>query len=221
MDTKRVKRLLVVLMGPLGGALAAVACAPVFSDFQSAKLVGPGRVELTPSASRVSFSGEDGGRVQDEYGVQVGAGVLDRLDLRAGYVRMQVADGGGGINAVGFGPKIGLVKDRVALAVPVGFAFGQDVEIGKTWTVHPTLLLTQPVVPRLEVNASVKGLIPLSKDGGDTLVAVNLGLALGDLERWAIRPEIGFLFNPGESGHFTHLGLGFTVFAGKKKPSRF
>lgn len=213
MEAKRSRRLL--FLGLLGGAMAAVACVPVFSDFQSAKLAGPGRVEITPSASTVSVSGEDEGHVQDEYGVQVGTGVLDRLDLRARYVRVE------GINGVGFGPKIGLVKDRLALAVPVGFAFGEDVETGKTWTVHPTLLLTQPVVPRLEVNASVKGLIPLSKDGGDTLVAVNLGLALGDLERWAIRPEIGFLFNPGESGHFIHLGLGFTVFAGKRKPTGF
>ena len=212
MDTKRAQRL---RLGPLGVALATVACAPVFSDFQSAKLLGPGGVELTPSVSTVSASGEDGGHVQDEIGVQVGAGVVDRLDLRARYVHVE------GVNAVGFGPKIGLVKDRLALAVPVGFAFGEDVEVGKTWAVHPTLLFTQPVVPRLEVNASVKGLIPLSRDGGDTLVAVNLGLALGNLERWAIRPEIGFLFNPGESGHFTHLGLGFTVLAGRKKPTGY
>jgi hypothetical protein len=33
-----------------------------------------------------------------------------------------------------------------------------------------------------------------------------------------IRPEIGFLFDPGESGHFTHLGVGLTVFAGSRKP---
>ena len=211
MDTMRSKRLL--LSGILGGALAPVACAPVFSDFQSAKLVGRDRVEVTPSASTVSVSGSDGGHVQDEYGLQVGAGVLDRLDLRARYVRVE------GINGVGFGPKISLLKDRIALAVPVGFAFGPDVEIAKTWTVHPTLLLTQPVMRQLEVNASVKGLIPLSRDGGDTLVAVNLGVGFGDLERWVIRPEIGFLFDPGEREHFTQFGLGFTVFAGKRKPT--
>jgi len=192
--------------------LTGAGCAPVFSDFQSAKLVGRDRVEVTPSASTVSFSGDDGGHVQDEYGLQLGTGVLDRMDLRAGYVRAA------GVNGVGFGPKIAFVKDRLALALPVGFAFGEDVEISKTWTAHPTLLLTQPVTRRLEVNASVKGLIPLTEDWGGTLVAFNVGLGIGDLGRWAIRPEIGFLFDPGESGHFTQFGLGFTLFAGKRKP---
>ena len=211
MDTTHSRRPL--LFGLLGATLAGVACAPVFSDFQSAKLVGRDRVEVTPSASTVSASGsEGGGHLQEEYGLQLGAGVLDRLDLRARYVRVE------GVNGIGFGPKVALVKDRLALALPVGFAFGPDIEIAKTWTVHPTLLLTQPVTGRLEVNASAKGLIPLSEDGGDTLVAFNVGVGIGDLERWAIRPEIGLLFDPGESGHFTQFGLGFTVFAGRRKP---
>lgn len=213
MDTTHSKRL--HFFGLLWVALAPVACAPVFSDFQSAKLVGPGRVEVTPSASTVFASGSDGGHAQDEYGLQVGAGVLDRLDLRARYVRVE------GINGIGFGPKISLVKDRLALAVPVGFAFGEDVETAQTWTVHPTLLLTHSVKPRLELNASVKGLIPLSRDGGDNLVAMNFGVGFGDLERWVIRPEIGFLFDPGESGHFTQFGLGITWFAGKRKAPGF
>lgn len=204
---------LLAALGLVGGTLVPVGCAPVFSDFQSAKLVGQGRVEITPSASTVSVSGEDSGHVQDEYGVQLATGVVDRLDLRARYVRSE------GINAVAFGPKVGLLKDKVALSVPVGFAFGEDVESGKTWAVHPTLLLTAPVNSRLEVNGSVKGLIPLSKDGGDTFVAFNVGMGFGHLEKWAIRPEIGFLFNPGESGHFTQLGIAFTVFAGGRKPA--
>jgi hypothetical protein len=177
MDITHSKGLLLCCL--LCGTLASVACAPVFSDFQSAKLAGRDRVEVTPSASTVSVSGSDGGHVQDEYGLQVGVGVLDRLDLRARYVRVGGFNGVGGINAVGFGPKIGLVKDRLALAVPVGFAFGQDLEIA----------------------------------------AMNLGVGFGDLERWVIRPEIGLLFDPGESGRFTQFGLGLTVFAGKKKPA--
>jgi len=201
------------VFGLVSGTLVCAGCAPVFSDFQSAKLVGRERVEITPSASTVSASGENGGHVQDEYGVQVATGVLDRLDLRARYMRVE------GINGVAFGPKLSVVKDKVALSVPVWFAFGKDVESGKTWAVHPTLLLTGPVNSHLEVNGSIKGLIPLSKDGGDKLVAFNVGLGVGDLEKWVIRPEVGFLFNPGESGHFTQFGIALTVFAGGRKPS--
>ena len=188
-------------------------CAPVFSDFQSAKLVGRDRVEVTPSYSSVSLSGTDGGHVQNEYGLQLATGVLDRVDLRARYVRVE------GVNVLGFGPKISLVKDKVALAVPVGFAFGKDVDSGKSWAVHPTVLLTAPVNSHVELNASAKGLIPVSSGGGDRLFAVNVGAGFGNLEKWAIRPEVGLLFDPGKSGHYTQLGVGLTLFAGKNKPS--
>lgn len=44
------------------------------------------------------------------------------------------------------------------------------------------------------------------------------GGGFGDLDRWAIRPEIGFLFDPHQSGHhYTQLSVGVTLFAGKKK----
>jgi hypothetical protein len=192
--------------------LAASGCAPVFSEFQSAKLLGPGRQEVTPTVSTVSASGDGGSEhVQNELGVAFGVGVLDRLDLRARYVLVE------GISVVGFGPKFSLVKDKVALAVPVGFAFGEDVDSGSSWEVHPTLLLTAPLDPRVELNASVKGLFPLSGDG-DPLVAVNLGAGFGNLEKWVLRPEVGFLFDPGESGHFTHFGLAITFYLGNRKP---
>jgi hypothetical protein len=208
MDTTRSRRRL--LFALLWATLADVACVPVFSDFQSAKLVGRDHVEVTPSASTVSSSSD--GHVQDEFGLQFGTGVRDGMDLRAGYVHAA------GVNGVGFGPKIAVVKDRLALALPVGFAFGEGVAISETWTAHPTLLLTQPVTRRLEVNASAKALIPLTDDLDATLVAFNVGLGIGNLQKWAIRPEIGLLFDPGERGHFTQFGLGVTVFANKSKP---
>jgi hypothetical protein len=184
------------------GSLLAAGCAPVFSDLQSAKLVGRDRVEVTPSVTRVTDTYEN------QYGLQVATGVLDRLDLRARYVRVE------GVNVLGFGPKLSLVKDRVALAVPVGFAFGKDVDSGKSWAIHPTLLFTAPVNRHVELNVSTKALVPFSK--GDTLIAFNVGAGFGDLDRWAIRPEVGMVFDPDQSGHYTQLSLGFTYFGGRK-----
>ena len=205
--TARASFLRLVVLGC--GSVLAVGCAPVFSDLQSAKLVGRDRVEITPSYSSVSSSGEDGGHVQNELGLQMATGLARSLDLRARYVRVE------GVNVVGFGPKVGVVKDKVALALPVGFAFGEDVDSAESWAIHPTLLLTAPVNRRVELNASTKALIPFSE--GDTLVAFNLGAGFGDLERWALRTEVGMLFNPGESGHFTQVSVGFTYFAGRRR----
>src|SRR5262245_49856737 len=74
----------IVLSAILGAG--ATACAPVFSDLQSAKLVAPGQVELTPGIGTVKFSNpdeDDSGRVQDQFGIQAGLGLHEAVELRA------------------------------------------------------------------------------------------------------------------------------------------
>jgi hypothetical protein len=203
-----------VLIGVALSVGLVSGCAAPFSDLQSARLAGPNRVEVTPSYSAVSSS-DEGEResVQDHFGVQVATGVSDRVDLRARYERINLKDDDSGVNVLGFGPKFGLVGDRLAFYVPVGFAFGEGIEVSETFQVHPTLLLTVPVHESIELNGSVKALIPITERDIDDLIAFNFGVGLGpDLRRWVIRPEIGFLFNPGEGGHFRHLSIGLTYY---------
>ncbi len=190
--------------------------APVFSDLQSAKLVGPGNLEVTPSFSSVSFSSEGESRdVQNHLGIQAGLGVSSIMDFRGRYEHISVDQGESesfGVNVLGFGPKFSLVKDWVAFYVPVGFAFGEGIEVSDSWQVHPTLLLTLPVSKYIELNPSAKILIPF-QDEKDILVAFNLGAGIStNLEKLAIRPELGFLINPGESGSYMHLSIGFTYY---------
>lgn len=192
-------------------ALVVTGCAPVFSDLQSAKLVGKGRVEATPGFSSVSFDDEGSSHVQNHAGLQLATGVHDRVDVRVRYERVMVEDGPS-TNVVGFGPKLQLFENWAALYVPVGFAFGGDIESGKTWAVHPTLLLTGQVHPNVELNWAAKYLVPLHEEGGDNLLAFNAGLGLGPANgRWAIRPEYGMLFDPGEKGHFNQFSIGVSV----------
>ncbi len=107
-------------------------------------------------------------------------------------------------NVFGIGPKASLIKDGLAAYVPVGFAFGGDVDGIEEFEVQPTLLLTLPVGEYIEVNPSAKGII-----GDDFYVAFNVGLGLSsDFNKWAIRPEYGMLFNPGEEGHFGQFSIG-------------
>jgi hypothetical protein len=188
-------------------AAAVPACAPIFSDLQSARLVGPGKIEATPGFSSVYIS-ENGEseHVQNHLGIQAAVGVLSSMDFRLRYERVLDYD----LNALGFGPKFMVVKDRVAFYIPVGFAFGEDVEASETWETHPTLLFTVPVAKILELNPSAKVLIPLRGER-DTLFAFNLGAALGNVRKWAIRPEVGICYNPGESGFFWQLSVGFSL----------
>lgn len=203
-------------MAALTWAALSSGCAPVFSDLQSARLVEPGQVEVTPAAGRVSWR-EDGEseHVQNQFGIHMATGLARSVDLRVRLESVRIPQEDtpdGSVWVAGAGPKFSLVRDRLAFSLPVGFAFGEDIEVSKTWAVHPTLHFTLPAGRSAEVNASAKYLIPLHDDGGDNLAAVNLGLALGrDVRRWAIRPEVGILFNPGEPGLFWHASLGFTV----------
>jgi hypothetical protein len=203
-------------------ALAGTGCAPVFSDLQSARLAGPGRVEMTPGATTTHFSDDDeSGKVQDELGLQGAAGIHDRVDLRVRYVRVRtaevdddVAGDSVGVNVVAFGPKVALVKDRLALAIPVGFAFGRDIDSGESWEIHPTLIGTLPIARHIDVVAAGKIIYPFAVEDPETLVAVNLGL--GPSDKCVIRPETGVLWNPGGSGHYWHLSLGASYLFGKR-----
>ena len=205
-------------------ALVVSACAPVFSDLQSAKLVGQGRVEVTPGFSSVSRSSgtcescdpgtegsSDSTHVQNHAGIQLATGVHEKVDLRLRYEHVWVEDGGA-TNVLGFGPKVQLFRDHAALYVPVGFAFGGGIESSQSWQVHPTLLLGAQVHPSVELNGSVKYLVPLHEEGGDNLLAFNLGVGLGPSSgRWALRPEYGWLIDPGEDGHYSQFSIGLSV----------
>ncbi len=184
-------------------------CVPVFSDLQSARLLGPGKIEITPGFSTVGISSEgESEHVQNHYGGQVGIGILNGLDFRLRYERFDDPSA----NVLGFGPKFRLYKNHAALYVPVGFAFGGDIEDpADIWSTHPTLLFTVPVARYLEINPSAKVMIPFQK-GQDTLDAFNLGTAISsDVTKWAIRPEAGICFNPGESGLFWQFSIGLSV----------
>lgn len=204
--------------------LLSTACAAPFAEMQSARLAGKGRVELTPAYSYVDFVDDgESAKLQDTYGVHVATGLSNGVDLRmrVEHIRVEFDDESFTATAVGLGPKFGLIPDVLALYTPFGFAFGDGIEQSETWQFHPAIIWTIPVTNGLEINSSFKALIPLSSDDEDTddiLTALNFGLGLGpDLSQWVIRPEIGFLKNPGESGTVRHFSLGLTFFLGERR----
>jgi hypothetical protein len=191
------------------------SCAPVFSEMQSARTVGKNRMEITPTASSVSYSeeGETNG-VQNQYGTQVAFGVTSSFDIRLRYEYVRVKNDFGasdtkGVHVMGIGPKYSLLKNKIAIALPIGRAFGEDTK--DTWQLHPTILFTIPAVKdKFDLNISPKYLFTVCKDCED-FIALNFGASFSnDLNKWAIRPEYGLLYNPGVSGHFGQLSIGFS-----------
>ncbi len=214
-----------------GLAVTVQSCAPVFSELQSARTVGKNRVEITASGSSVAPSDpedEDIKEGQNHLGVQGAYGITPKLDFRVRYEYIRLKDHTldstfKGINVIAFGPKISLLKDKIALSLPFGKAFGSAAEDlfdegdgGGSWQFHPSLLVSLPAIKdKIDINIAPKYLMTLCKDCGDQL-AVNFGLALStDLNKWAIRPEYGILFYPGENFHYNQFSIGFSKSFGK------
>jgi len=188
-------------------------CAPVFSELQSARTVGNGNAEFTPGYSSVSFTEDDGGTqyVQKHIGLQAAYGLAENIDLRLRYEYLWANGEDFKVNVLGFGPKISVLKNRIALYAPVGFAWGEEIgESSETWQFHPTVLFTIPVVDRLDINPSFKMIIPFRKER-DNLIAFNLGVGLKLNEKLILRPEYGVLFNPGEEGRFGQFSIGLSI----------
>ena len=193
-------------------------CAPVFSDLQSAKLVGKGEYEVTPSVSEVHLNNNGkSSEIQTHVGLQAAYGLSDDTDIRIRYERITVdwnESEDWAFNVIGLGPKIVLTKDVSAFYLPVGFAYGDNIiDWSETWEIHPTLLFTIPLADNFELNPSAKALIPLSNNNRDVRFAVNLGAGLSsNYDKWIIRPELGFLFNPDSNAYYRHFSIGLTLY---------
>jgi len=185
-----------------------------YSSLQSARLLVKGKYEITPSYSSVSFSDEgESEKMTDNYGVQLGYGISKNANLRLRYEKISPDySGSDGYSFMAVEPKFGLVKDKLAFSFPVGFFSGSGIDTSDSWQIHPSFHLTIPASKNLEINVSPKILIFLEEDTDD-LIAFNAGLGISDdLSKWAFRPEIGYLINPGEDGHYFSwsLGVSFT-----------
>jgi hypothetical protein len=191
--------------------LLANGCAPIFSEMQSARTVGKNNVDATASFSSVNLS-NDGERehLQNHVGFQAAYGLSDAVDLRIRYAYVWVDEDINDIraNVLGFGPKVSLVKDRLSVYLPIGFAFGSDFKENANWQIHPTLLGTIPIVDNFDFNPSVKVLVPIKESV--TTVAFNLGLGIKLNENLTLRPEYGMLFDPGEEGSRKQFSIGAT-----------
>lgn len=176
--------------------------------YESARMLPAGATEVKAAFSHGSdhYEGESES-LSNNFGLGVGYGISDHLNLKVRYERIAVADSDGeGINYLAFGPKYAIVPDYVAVMMPLGVYFGDGES---TWGIHPGLLFTLPAKnQRVEGTFGVRTDI-FFEEGTEMLVGFNIGLGLSqDLERWAIRPDLGFVINPGEKGSILTLGVG-------------
>ncbi len=192
------------------------SCAPVFSEMQSARMIGENQFELAGSYSSVSFS-DDGEQeqVQTNTGVQVGYGISDKVDIRGRFEHIKVNDFDENVNVIGLGPKFRLIDRYMSFYIPVGNGLG---DYNDNWQVHPTMLFTLPLAKDiLEITVAPKYLLTFCEGCNDGF-ALNAGLAIGELDRFAVRLEYGLLTRTDDfdAGQYNHISVGAAITLGKQ-----
>ncbi|MBL7848650.1 MAG: hypothetical protein JNL40_14360 [Cyclobacteriaceae bacterium] len=190
-------------------------CAPIASEMQSARLAGKGQVEVTPQYSEIHF--RQVSAMPDEskntevkghlLGLQAAYGVTNTMDMRLRVEQIRFRGNTQYVFSVG--PKFSLVRDRIALFVPIWFV---DAKPAQT---QPTLVFTLPVIRnKVEFNPSAKTIISVS--GYDPMnglmIAFNAGFAIStDLSRWALRPEYSVVYDIKGGNRLGSFSLGLSL----------
>ena len=207
------------------------AFAPVNNQYEKAATLQKGNMELSGSYSSYSASGSE--NTNRNFGGRFGYGVTDKFDLKLRYERLMPTDGLKGtdvfdegqikrVNYFAIIPKFSLVPQTLSLLVPIShYGFKEEVDgkenKGVLNSIAPQILYTTTNKKnRTDFSVGFKADCLFNDEGG---AGVLLGTTLGagfssDLDKWAIRPEVGALFIAG--GAFVSYGVGVQFMLQKK-----
>lgn len=207
------KLLLVVLLLPL-----FTACfAPINTSFESARMLKKGEVEAAGFYSHYAAAadGESDG-INNNFGLRLGYGICDKFDLKLRYERIILVEEADSdpVNYLDIAPKYQIIPGKFAGTLPLGFYFADGES---QFVLSPKLLFTYPTSDRFEITVASKADI-FPDDETEVYLGFNLGLGISqNLNRWAIRPELGLMINPGEEGRYWAYGVAVTGVLGKRK----
>jgi len=174
--------------------LVISGCFPPSASMQDARMVGKGGARLTGYWYGLEDAGAGGEKVANVYGGLLGIGSSDRTEVQFRLDHFDFVDDdddNSGYSFVSVGPKFGFSENRLAFLVPLGMYVGEDMAF-ESIQIHPTLLATQPVDRRFEVNAAAKLLLPLDPDYF-TWLCLGAGVGLSsNLDRWVLLPEVSY-----------------------------
>lgn len=172
-------------------SLTLVGCLPPAANLQDARMVGKDNVRLTGFSYGLDETGEGGEKIANVYGGLFGVGTSDRTEIQFRLDHFDFAGDDNSYEFVSIGPKIELVKDRLALLVPLG-VYSHGGILWESVQIHPGLLGSLPVGRYVEINAAERFILPFDQD---YLTWINLGFGVGlstDFDRWALLPEVSY-----------------------------
>jgi hypothetical protein len=210
------------------------AFAPVNNQYEKAGTLKKGNAEF--SGSYTSYSASGGGesdRLNSNIGFRAGYGISDKFDLKVRYERLMMPDGEdgeeetSGVNYFSIVPKWSLIPQKLALLVPVShytykeYVFDEDDEPvkGSLSSITPQLLYTFTNLKNTtDFTLGLKADVLFGGGGGSVILGSTAGAGFSsNLNKWAIRPEVGAAFLGG--GAFLSYGVGLQFMIQGKKNS--
>ena len=212
-------------------ALLCFSCAPSISEFQSADLVGKGRVEATPYLVEAEAK-EDGQsmKLQDSKGIRIAYGVNNNFDLHFKYESMVADYIKGSAISLGFkGSLYTTPQHRISFCIPFSY-YQQEASSGGLGsifidssmdmplstqthiTIDPTLLASSRVLNNIDINYSGK---MIKRIGGDEIdedietgYAFNVSAAI-PIAKFKLIPEYGLLKIDDQKYIYKGVGVSF------------
>jgi hypothetical protein len=218
-------------------AMLTYSCAvPVNTSFERAATLGKGNVEAMGSYSRyVGFADGESEPLHSNFGGRLGVGITKDVDLKIRYERYKypgIKENGDpfypgeksetGMDYISFVPKFSLVSKKLAFMLPL------SRYTGGTYSIAPQFLATHTSAKNnVDLTFSTKGDFLVQKDydlDGNTKRSTDfyLGFSAGaglssNLDKWAIRPEVGYLIKPGDTGGALSFGISYQHIFSRKK----
>jgi hypothetical protein len=203
---------------------SCVTVAPVNAGYEKAGTLGKGNVELSGNYTHYIVSSEgESDAINNNYGFKAGYGLSDKFDLKLRYEKLmpveQEPDSKFKVNYMSIIPKVSLVDKKLSLLVPISrYNFKDEDQDGKpikdhSYSIAPQIIRTfTSKTNQADFSIGLKGdyIINSGEDAeNDFLLGFSAGAGFSNnLDKWAIRPEVGYLFKPGDGIGFWNIGVG-------------
>jgi len=188
--------------------LFAIGCVPINSCFDSARMLQKNQVSVKGNYSSYIYNENNESNSSNyNYGIGLGYGISDRLNIQSRYELITFPD-----NSTDFyhyfdiAAKYSFITNRLAGSLPFGVYAAQGEE--PTFVTSPRVIASYPFDNHIELTCSAKADLFFEEDS-DIPLGFTFGLGLSrDLNIWALRPEAGYMINPGGSGTSFTFGIG-------------
>jgi hypothetical protein len=195
--------------------------APVTNQYEKAGTLQRGNVEVSGNISKYVYSANEGAEdMNKNFGFKIGYGLTDKVDLKLRYEHLLPGDklkqDIKRTNYISFIPKFSVAGGRMALLFPTSYYESQPGTIEDDNTVDmfsfaPQMLYTiTSRKNKTDLTFGMKGDITLAAGIPSFFMGTTLGAGFSNnLDRWAVRPELGITFFPSFEGKIVSYGIGF------------